>query len=227
MAVSLSRDSRLYLCLVCTRDPPRHSVSRSQPNRAAVRRRPEKQRAGGGTRPPPGTQQSPSVAPRTHVPKESTATPQACGAASPSQPGLPASQLTSRLLSQPNSSFRIINSAAQEKSSLPDQGWLALASRCWRGREKVCTRAGGEESMVRGVTRQWGAGTSSRRLQGGGLLQSCRAERSAWDAALLQGLPGLQACARMGGGKWSHGLKMLGSWPLGTMWESEGSKAPC
>lgn len=126
MAVSLGRDSSLYLCLIWTQNPPDFQCPAPSltGQQCEGNQRPSKQ--AGGTCPSPGTQQSPSMAPWTRVPKESTATTQACGAecgaASLSQPGLPASQLTSCLPSQPNSSFRIINSAAQEKSSLPGQG---------------------------------------------------------------------------------------------------------
>lgn len=172
MSVSPVRDSCLYLCLVWTPNPPR-PLSPAVPGSSLAGRSAGASRdvLAVGDQPPPRHLAKPQRGPRDPSPPGTRAPGEhshptgmwgsmCCGAVSPSQRGCPASQPTSCLLSQPNSSFRIINSAAQEKSSAwPGPVCLHIAE-LERGRGKVCTSAGGEGRTVRGITCGWRAGTA-------------------------------------------------------------------
>lgn len=144
--VSLGRGSHLYPCLVWIQNPPRHPRPGGAQQRGGERSRAEPH--GASRRDPSGAvgsrlqRSSPaalSAAPARpqgpELPRTAQPTPPACGAecgrgaAWPSLPGLLVSQLTSRLLSRPNSSFRIINSSSRAKAACPaGPGTLALAA---------------------------------------------------------------------------------------------------
>ena len=87
------------------------------------------------------------------------------------------SQLTSCLLSQSNSSFRIINSAAQEKSSLP----------CW-ARDGLPSHHGAGEGQREGLYPCWQGGEDGEGYNAGMESWDFNAAAARWEAATeLQG----------------------------------------